>query len=188
MMIPMPAFIKNSIAKIDLIDRKKFIRYAAIFIGIHVALVGFIAWRYYSKTSQLKRSINNVNELRQEVRLIREKALQVQNQRSAVNAMLAEEPDFKIAGYFNELLSQLRLDDKKVSDDTTQIDREDEYRESELTASLTDISMQELTLLLAEIEKKQRIYIKKLEVEKSKRRPGTIDVLFTIATLLSKTE
>lgn len=187
-MISMPAFIRNSIAKIDFIDRKKFIRYSAIFIGIQVALVGFICWRYYSKTSQLKRSINNVNELRQEVRIIRERALQVQNQRAAVDAMLAEEPDFKIAEYFNDLLNQLRLDNKKASEETAQIDREDEYRESELTASLTDISMQELTLLLAEIEKKQRIYIKKLEVEKSKRRPGTIDVLFTIATLLSKAE
>lgn len=48
--------------------------------------------------------------------------------------------------------------------------------------------MKQLTELLYELEQKKRIYIKKLEIEKSKKTNNSIDVIITIATLLPKTE
>jgi hypothetical protein len=173
---------------IESLDSKKFIQYAAGVIAGLVALTGLISWQYYSTIHQLRRKIDNVNELREEVRTLRQNMLQVHNQRLAVNTMLAEEPDFKIAGYFSSLLDKLSLTDKKITEENTQTDREDNYRESELVASLAGINMKELTQLLYELEQKARIYIKKLDIEKSKKQPDALDVVINIATLLQKVE
>ena len=45
------------------------------------------------------------------------------------------------------------------------------------------MNTRELTDLLQEIERKKIVYTKDLEIDKSKKRPGTLDVSITIATL-----
>lgn len=157
-------------------------------LGCIVLIICLFFFRYYQKITYLKKRIRTVNELRDEARVIREKAQQVQNQRAAVDAMLAEDFDFKIAGYFSDLLDQLGLLEKKSSEEIAQIDRNDNYRESELLAQLVGLNMKELTNLLYELEQKSRIYIKRLDIEKSKKSTSGIDVSITIATLLPKTE
>lgn len=159
----------------------------ALLGGLLLSMIA-IFFQYHRRVTFLKKRISTINELREDARIIREKAQHVQNQRTAVDTMLAEDRDFKIGGYFNELLSKIVLTNKKSSEETSQLDREDNYRESELTAQLVDISMKQLTEMLYEIEQKKRIYIKKLEIEKSKKTSKSIDITITIATLLPKTE
>jgi hypothetical protein len=167
-------------------DRKTFKKYLFILLGIIMGFFLFITWRYYTNITFYKKKISMLNGIREEVRVIRENMVQVQTQRLRVYEMLQEETDFKIAGYFNNVLNKLNLFDNKKTEETTQIDREDNYRESELVASLTNMNMKQLAELLYELEQKKRIYIKKLDIEKSKKSKKQLDVTLIIATLLHK--
>ena len=167
-------------------DEQSFKKYLLILLGVVMAGFVFITWRYYTSITFYKKKILLVNGIREEARQLREKMIQVQTQRARVNDMLEEEADFKIAGYFNNLLTQLNMFDNKKTEETSQIDREDNYRESELIASLTKMNMKQITELLFELEQKKRIYIKKLDMEKSKKNKNLLDVTLIIATLLHK--
>lgn len=58
-------------------------------------------------------------------------------------------------------------------------------KKNELTAKFENMSMQDLTHLLEELEKNPRIATERLEITKKQK---TIDVGLTISTLLPKTE
>lgn len=167
-------------------DTKVFKKYMFILLGIIMGLFSLLTWRYYTSIAFYKKKISLLNSIREEARVIRENMVQVQTQRLRVYEMLQEEADFKIAGYFNNLLSSLHLSDNKKTEETSQIDREDNYRESELVASLTNMNMKQLAELLYELEQKKRIYIKKLDIEKSKKSKNQLDITLIIATLLHK--
>ena len=56
------------------------------------------------------------------------------------------------------------------------------YHEDQLDATIENISMQELVVLLNDLERKARIIIKKIDITKEKQQP-TIDVSLIISTL-----
>lgn len=170
---------------VETIETKNFYKYITVFlIGIST-FASIIVFQYYRKVKHWKERITLINELREDdVKVVLEKAQHVQQQRAEVDAILAEDEDFKIGGYFKDLLAKLQLSEKEIAEETIQIDREDNYRESELNAKFEDMNMKQLTKLLQEIEKNKRIFTKKLEIMKSKKKLGTIETQITIATLL----
>ena len=105
-----------------------------------------------------------------------------------VEETLAKDTDFKIGGYFKNLLTKLNLRDKEIAEETSTSDLEENYRKSELNAKFEDMTMKELTELLQEIEHNSRIAMERLEITKSKKQPKTIEVNLTISTLLPKIE
>ncbi len=182
-------FIEKIRIFIERIETKDFYKYTGIFLGISIILAGLIVFRFYRQINYLTKRIDDINEAREEqVRIIRQDALQVQQQQAEVDAILAEEEDFKIGGYFKNLLTKLNLTEKQVAEETATIEREDDYRESELNAKFEDMNMKQLTELLQEIEQNKRISTKKLDITKSTKKPDTIEVTITIGTLLPKTE
>jgi hypothetical protein len=184
-MITIPQWLKAYLETIESADQKKII-HAIIGIIIVMTLVTiFYGWRYISVTRTLTRSLRVLNDQREEARILREKMLRVHNQRTAVDQMLAQEPDFKIGGYVAFLLQKLKLSDKKRLEETSQADVQENYRETEVMLKLGDMNMQNLVELLYAIEQKQRIYIKRLEIERSKKQPSSIDVQLAIATLIA---
>lgn len=174
---------------IEAIETRDFYKYISFFFFVVLLIAGGIEFQYYRKIKYWKGRINTINELREDdVRVIRERAQQVKKQRAEVDAILEEDEDFKIGGYFKSLLGRLQLIDKEIAEETVQIDREDNYRESELNAKFEGMNMKQLAELLQEIEQNKRIFNKKLEITRSKKNPGTIDVQISIATLLPKTD
>ena len=174
---------------IESLETKDFYTYSGIFLIACTILGGGIVFQYYRNISYLKKRITEINDYREDdVRIIRQQAAQVKQQRAEVDSILAEEVDFKIGGYFKDLLAKLQLTEKKIAEETAQVDREDDYRESELIAKFEDMSMKQLTELLQELEQNKRISTKRLEITKSKKKPDTIEVQITIGTLLPKTE
>lgn len=167
-------------------SERQFKKYVLILLSAIMIGFLFITWRYYTGVAFYKKKILLLNGIREEARALRQSMIQVQTQRARVNEMLQEEADFKIAGYFNNLLGSLNLIDNKKTEETSQIDREDNYRESELVVSLTNMNMKELAELLYQLEQKKRIYIKKLDIEKSKKNKNQLDIMLIIATLLHK--
>jgi hypothetical protein len=169
------------------LNEKNFYKYLAVFLCSIILIGAFMIFRYYRNREYYTQKIATTNDLRQEVRTILEKAQRVKREQIAVNRMLEQEPDFKIRGYFEQLIATLGLpDNKQVAVTTSQVDRDDQYRESILNAKFVEMNMKQLAELLQEIEKNRRIYAKELEITKSKKRPKTIEVSLTIATLDKK--
>ena len=176
--------IKNYLNKLDL---RTFYIYLASYAGTCIVLLGLMTYYYYSSLWGLQKKINNVNSHREDILTILEKKELIKQQQAAVEAILAQDPNFKIEGYFEKLLTKFNLSDKKDSRIVTTIDLEGNYRKSELSAKFENMTMQDLTTLLEEIEKNPRIATDKLEITKSKT-PKTIVVDLTISTLLPKIE
>ncbi len=171
------------------LETKDFYKYIGIFLAACSLIGGGVVFQYYRKVSSLKKHIAEINEYREDdVRVILQQALQVKQQRAEVDTILSEDVDFKIGGYFKDLLDKLKLTEKKVSEETSQVDREDNYRESELNAKFEDMNMQQLTELLQELERNKRISTKQLDITKSKKKADTLEVQITIGTLLPITE
>ncbi len=175
----------------DSMDTKTFYRSIAGYAAACVLLLCIILYYFYSTTGALQRKIRQLNHTREEsVRTILESAQSIEHQRATVKAVLSQNLDFKIAGYFKDLLNKLNLRNKEIqeAESTTTTDREDNYRETELNAKFEDMSMKDLTELLQALEKNPRISTKRLEITKSKKKPKTIEVLISITTLLPKME
>ena len=82
---------------------------------------------------------------------------------------------------------QHKLIAKKGKTEIARTDREDNYQETELTAQIVDVNMKQITELLYAIEQTRRIYIKKVDIAKSKKG-SSLELGIVIATLLPKTE
>ena len=177
--------IKNFINKTD---SKTFSYYIIGYVAGSALLCICIIFYYYRSIGALQKKIKNINVAREEVLVILEKESSVRQQRSAVEETLAKDTDFKIGGYFKNLLIKLNLKDKEIAEETSTADLEEKYRKSELSAKFEDMSMKELTELLQEIEQNSRIATNRLEITKSKKKPKTIEVAITISTLLPKIE
>lgn len=179
--------IKNYISNLD---QKDFYKNVGIALGIVVIIMLGIMYYTHTRVSYWRKRINIINQEREEIRIILEKDQLVLNQRAQVNAMLIEEPDFKIQGYFTNLVNKLGfIGNKAPSTSVSFGDRDDqEYREVLLNAKFEAMNMKQLTELLNELEQYDRIYIKELEIIKSRKIADAITVNLTIATLQRKPE
>ncbi|HEV2601522.1 MAG TPA: hypothetical protein VGT41_04435 [Candidatus Babeliales bacterium] len=172
---------------IDNLDEQTFYKYLLGVIAIITVIVVMLCFRYYSKVDTAIKKIENINELRDDLQRTLSKYQRVAKQRAQVDIMLTESASFKIENYFNKLLEQLHLSiaEKKIGFEHSQIDQS-EYRERILKAKLTNMNMKETCELIDAIEKNTRVFIKELELLKSKKQPNMLDVNLTIATLEHK--
>lgn len=177
--------IKNLLNKMD---SKTFLYSLIGYLGACTLLFTLMIFYYYSSIHSLQKKIKSLNSTREEVLAILETAELVKQQRLMVEETLAKDTDFKIGGYFKNLLIKLNLKDKEIAEETSTADLEENYRKSELNAKFEDMTMKELTELLQEIEHNSRIAMERLEITKSKKQPKTIEVNLTISTLLPKIE
>jgi hypothetical protein len=177
-------FIDTLRARIVHLDSKKFMYYSGIGLSIIVLLAAGLTFQYYRSVHSIKKRIGRINQYRQQAQDILERSQEVITQRQQVDALLAEDLNFKIGGYFKDLLNKLQLIHKEKMETTQTIEREDHYLEQVLNAKFVDLNMKELTTLLAEIEGNPRIYTRELEIKRAEKTPGTIDITLVIATLL----
>jgi hypothetical protein len=172
---------------IDSWELRDFYIYVGSYMGAVLVCTFLLLFYYYSSMHSLRRQLEDINDMRENtVRSILTRAQQVRKQKEDVDAMLAQEPDFKIGGYFKDLLTRLDLGDKKEIETTSSVDRDEKYKEDILRVRLVDMNMQQLAQLLNEIEQNKRIYSKELEITKSQKRPDAIEASITIATLQPK--
>ena len=169
------------------LEEKELNRYIAIVIGIILLLMMTLLFYHYRTVSNYRLSIKNINKLReQNVQDILAKAEYLDKQQDEINAILAEDKNFKIIQYFDRVKQKLQLTNKKVTEQSSQIERADQYRESILNVTFDDIDMKQVTELLKELEENKRIFIKKLDIAKSKKIPQKLEVSMTIGTFLLK--
>jgi cell division protein YceG involved in septum cleavage len=169
------------------IEEKRFYQYLIGLIAIIVLVTAGIVFQYYRSVRSLKREITRINEERQEIRTLLEKAQIVKREQKEIDAILAKDENFKIAGYFEDIVGKLGLANKKASDaQVTTALQEGKYQESVLQAKFSGMTMKDVTELLQEIELNKRVFTKELDITKSAKKEGTIDATLTIATLEPK--
>ena len=145
--------------------------------------VSFIVYSFYSNVGYYKKQIQSINNEREEIQELLEKAALIKEQKQDVNAMLEDDPNFKIAGYFKDVLAQLQLTNKKDSETTIPERGEQDYDERILSAEFSNMNMKELSELLNEFEQNKRVYTKELVMQKSNKKTPSLKVQLTIATL-----
>lgn len=178
-------FLEKFETIIEQFDEKKWYTFLGVFLGGVASLILLTTFYYFWDVSDLKKQINVLNESREEVQKILTRAQYVQGQRQEVDAMLAKERDFKLAGYITNVLTKLGLRETMMQD--SRVDREGgKYQEVIVELTLDDLNMRQLTEFLNEIGKNRRVYTKKLDIIKSKKTPNTLEVNITLATLLLK--
>lgn len=181
------AFIEKIENYIDSLEAKLFYRYLIIVTGFTFLFALACVVNFYWTIGSLKKQLNDINDIRTErVKVLLGKIEEVKKQRNEVNAILAEDESFKIAGYFNEVLAKQGLTNNTKEEIPSQTDIDEKHRESSLNVKFTGLKMKQLCELLYVIEQKKRIYTKSLEITKSTKNPNTIDVVLTIATLQPK--
>ena len=175
-------------AKLDTLDEKQLYTYVLSLLGALVLITMLVMVYYFRSARSMKRQLRDLNTIRStRVKQILTKAERVQKQKEKLDAMLAENPDFKLTGYLEEVLGKLNLSERKdISQAPRTIELDDKYAENILEFTLNDINMKQLVDFLASIEENRRVYTKKLEITKSKTTPNSLEVHITVATLFPK--
>ena len=165
------------------LDQKQFQRYMIGILSCFIIAYGVIIVRYYTTTSALKKRILFINSKRRDVKQILERYEIVKKQQAEVDALLAKDTDFKIGGYFNNVIKKLGLAQNKTREpETSREELDNGYTEIKLYASFSNMNTQKLTELLDTIEQTERIYTKDVEIYKPDKG-ATINVNLLIATL-----
>lgn len=143
------------------------------------------SWFYYRTINKIYANIELINEQRSDIKKILGRAQRVSYQKKEVDKLLAQDKNFKIKGYLQTILTQLNLWDKKIDMSNIEFrDDRDGYIADTIKLELGAITMKELTELLQVLEKNPRLYLKNVEIKKSKKTNGTIDTIIGVATLL----
>jgi len=171
----------------DELDEKKLTQYLFILIGGLVLVLGGITYYTQHRIKTLKNEIKKVNVIREKARDLLSKNAVVNMQRDEVDAILAQDNQFKIKEFFVELVANLNLtaQSSKETELSNPQDLDNGYSETKLDASFSGISMQRLCELLLQLEKNRRIFLKEVVITKSSQS-NAIDVSLVIATLQQK--
>lgn len=174
-------------AHITALDEKSWYKYLAIVGALFIILLATILFFYYRSVSHWEQKIATVNEERIEAKRLLDKAQRVRKERSEVAALLEEEPNFKIKQYMQDVFDKLGIRaNVSVERGAVVTSRDDNYSETEVPYTISGITMKHLTELLKELDENKRIFIKDLDISKSKKVPRTIDVDIKVATLTPK--
>lgn len=174
-------------ATLDTVTRKQFYTYI---VGSLVALLFFIMFImfYYYRSSRIYiKQIHDLNKIRStEVKNILIKKERIKKLKEKMDVLIAQDPEFVLAQALDELLSRVGLADKtdrKVPPRTVPLD---EYSESIVEITLNDIHMKQLVDFLEAVEASKRIYVKKIEISKSKTSSNNLEVIVSLAALVPK--
>lgn len=166
------------------LNEKSFIKYVILFWCFIFLIVILLVVNYFWSVSSAQQQISAINDSREQTVEILQKAQRVEQQRKAVDAILAQDPEFKIDGFIRDITKNLNLEQNFTSGEFTTSTVEDNYREQAEKVTLDGINMKQLTQFLSTIEQTNRLYIKDLEIVRSEKNPRTINSTLTIATLL----
>ena len=182
------SFIERIYSVISQLELKKFQLYQYIFFGVCIVLFLLMGFRFYRNVGTLQKKITFINAEREDtVQDIINDIGRIKQEQNSINKILSEDLDFKIAGYFDQVLQKLALSSKVVTINTpSQVDVDETYRESVLQAKLDDMDMKQITLLLQALDENQRISTRQLNIIASKRDQAKLEVEVTIATMLLK--
>lgn len=167
------------------LDEREFYTYTGIAFG---AIIMLLALLFYWQSSSIKNWNNKFKQLqkhRNETNQILSDKLIFEQERKALNDKLQAEPDFKIRGYYDELINTLNLRSYVARDpvEPTSESLEGGAKERTLTAQLVNITTKQLTEILSAIENNPRVFAKRLIIDKIANELPKLNVTLDIATI-----
>ncbi len=180
-------YIEKLRASVEGLEEKNFFMYLLIALGGLVILVLLLMFYYYQACSSAKRKIATVNKLRsQQVKAILAKDASIKTQKEKLDTMLTEDPSFKLAQYVTSVLAQTGMSERFDLGQQRNVELDDRYDENILEITLNDIDMKQLTEFISAVDTNKRVYVKKLEIAKSKTAANKLSVNVVFATLFPR--
>lgn len=174
-------------AYFEQLDTKTFRNYILILGAIYIAIVVFFIYRHVSYIHFLQRKMAQLNIKREDMQNLLARYEIVKNQQTEVDKLLEKDKDFKIGGFFNNIINTLGIAKLKSREPETSKELLDNgYTEVKLYASFNNMDIKIIATLLDKLEQNERIYTKETEIYKP--NANTLNLNIVIATLESKTE
>lgn len=171
-------------AMLDTLTKKQFYTYVFGGLAAFLFLLLVIMFYCYRSSKSLVKQIDDLNKVRAEVKTILIKKELIKKQKEKMDALIAQAPDFVLGGFLeDDVLPKLGLNDKADRKQSKTVSVDDNYNESIIDMTLSDINMKQLVEFLDAIEISRRVYVKKLEITKSKT---TLEVNVSLAALVPK--
>lgn len=170
---------------IQSLDRRDFLLYSSIYVGLSLLLVGGIVVRHVYLMQEAQSKVKLLQNARRDVQKVLTKFNEVDQQRKKIDILLKDK-SFYIQKYFQGIAQKVNVaqhSSEKVSKQKV----EEGYLEESLSINLKQVTTKQLCELLQDIEEEQRIFIKFIEITKTSNT-RKIDVSMTIATLIPQTE
>lgn len=163
------------------LDAREFYRLLAVALGIIVILVTFFIYRYYAIAGDLQRKMKSLNTQREATQRILTDYQRVRAQKMRVEELIERDVSFKIKDFFARTVQDLNLNAALKKDPTiARNDLVEGYREIRLDAAFSNITMQQLVMLLQKLEENERVYVRELHITATAAR--TLDILVQVAT------
>ncbi len=179
--------LKKLNTRLESLSAKTFYIISGVLVSATIALGGLIIFWHFNSINHFYEQFDEINTLRKDrIQPLLIRAKQVRKEHEKVDALLAEDPNFKIGEVIKNILIELRLTDNSVIQGYTTTEREEKYIETVLSMRLENIDMKQLAQLLEQIENNQRITMNTIEIVRSKKKPNKLEVSLTIAELQPK--
>jgi hypothetical protein len=166
-------------------DDKELYTYFGIVGGVLFLLFGLLMYNYYSRVSWYSNELKKINTQRSLTRQILRDAKLVKAQQQQVEEILAQDKDFRIVEAYQTIIRSgnfaSRLVDQSAPTTGESISGKTEVQ---VTSKLKNMSMKEVTDLLAMIAAVPQLYTKEISIQKPHGK-ATVDLDITVATLES---
>ena len=176
-------------ATFESMDQRRFsLTMLGVFIFI-ILISGTLIYRYYATIAAVNKRAEIANRKRNELRGLLERYEMVKKQQAEVDSLLSKDKEFKIGGYFNDLIMKFGIEKNKTREpETSRETLDNEYTEVKLYATFAQMRTKQIAELLDAIEQNERVYTKEVEMYKPGTNGQTVNVNLLIATIEPKTE
>ena len=165
-------------------DDRELYTYGGIMAGVLCVLFGLLIYFHYRNVSWYTNEFKKLDKLRTTTRSILQDAKLPKLQQQQVDAILAQDKNFRIVQAYQTILKEENLSDPKRVDLSVPTTGESISGKTEviITSTLRGLSMKEVTDFLVHIAQIPQLYTKDITINKV---PGqsTVDVDITVATL-----
>lgn len=175
----------------DNLSQKEFYYITAAFGSIIGAIFIFLSYNFYSHTQTFKKEFRQSQELRKKTRVLLGKHESVMEQKQIAETMLAQNKNFKLLEFFQDLTKQINLfqniSSKSITSGNGNLFKNTGYTEVQMDAVFQNMNTQKLVTLLESIESTPRLFIKKIGI--TQQQAGQpFEVAITIASLQQQLE
>jgi hypothetical protein len=155
------------------------------------ALFVLLLYAQFNAITRLRNEMSMINNNRMRINDMLQKNAILKKHKEHVEEIIALDKTFKLKEYIEKLVEKLDLNKqfKRADPSTKDIEnlKEQGYSEIYMEAEFINMNMKQLTNLLNELESKDRIDLKRVDIIKAPKK-NTIDVQLIITTLQHKIE
>ncbi len=172
------SFFKN-------LNKQDFLKFLSIFFAAITGIFALMIYLHYYRVSSYLEELDKAkSEVEKTVQIIKDHKKVVQQNKQVDDILKKTDKNFRIVEAFENISKKLNLESKREATEllATEGTIIADKVEQKLTIKFNGINTKDLTNLLKEIAKIERLYPKELSINKNKDNK-TINIEITVATL-----